>query len=340
VSTQLSERRGRRRIPHAVAAVVVLVVVIAVASGTGSHRASGTAWTCVTTNGVTEEQAWSRMLGRQFIDADPTWEAWDHPWILNDRRNAPQYDWTDWLAADRAHRFLVLTIGLIPSDLQGEDWLGAGATGAYDQYARVLARNLIAAGMGAVTIRLGHEANGTWYPDSIPDTSFGDLLWVQFWRNTVNAMRSVPGAHFRFDWTVNAGYRRIPLNAFYPGNQYVDVIGVDAYDTDADSYTGPRLTAVLHQPDGLLAVRAFARAHHKPLSVPEWGIGPAAPPGQPGTGGSDPAYINALARIFRSGGVLYQGYFPAGVYGRELIDSPASLSAYRRQFGRGGNDAP
>ena len=73
------------------------------------------------------------------------------------------------------------------------------------------ARNLVAAGLGSAVIRLGNEANGTKYPYSIPDTPKGNAQWVRSWDNIVTAMRSVPGAHFRFDWCVASGYRTIPL---------------------------------------------------------------------------------------------------------------------------------
>ena len=43
-------------------------------------------------------------------------------------------------------------------------------------------------------------------------------------------MKSVPGANFTFDWCVNAGYRAINLNAYYPGDDVVDVVGVVAHD--------------------------------------------------------------------------------------------------------------
>jgi hypothetical protein len=40
-----------------------------------------------------------------------------------------------------------------------------------------------------------------------------------------------PGGHFLFDWNRNADYRPTPLGAYCPGNKYVDMIGVDAYDS-------------------------------------------------------------------------------------------------------------
>jgi len=297
----------------------------------------------VSTNSVTILASWSQLFGRRvncsvsFIDAAPTWQTWDDPWIIGYRQNMPQFDWVDWYDKGRHGRHLILTQTLIPSDLEGTDWLPSGAAGAFEPYARVLARNLISAGMGNVVIRLGHEANGTWYGDSVPDTPQGDAQWVHFWDNTVRAMRSVPGAHFLFDWTVNAGVRPISLQSFYPGNKFVDVIGVDAYDSLPSPTKANRVTTLLHEPDGLLAIQAFGRQHHKPLSIPEWGIGPS---GQGGAAGDDPAYVNAIARIAGGGNVLYQAYFVGGAEGPALRASPRSLNAYKRAFGGGGTDAP
>lgn len=336
--------RARRLAP--LAALAIALVVIA---GVGILRAARNPtdanthrppWTCVTTSDLTVLSAWERLLHRPincavaFADAASDWQAWTNPWILSYRHNWPKYDWVDWIAAGHRRRHLVLTLSLIPSGIRDTNWLTAGADGAYEPYARQLAKRLIEAGMGDAVIRLGHEANGTWYPDSLPGTPAQDAQWARFWRNTALTMKAVPGAHFRFDWTVNAGVRPIPLASFYPGNRAVDVIGVDAYDSlPTPRSAANRLRTVLDEPDGLRAVRAFARRQHKPLSIPEWGIGPAAPAGSAGSAGDDPAYVEALTRVFRAGGVLYQGYFAGGVQGPELAHSPRSLAAYRRYLG-------
>ena len=73
--------------------------------------------------------------------------------------------------------------------------------------------------------------NGTWYHDSLGNdpAQYGD--WSAYWARIVKVMRSVSGAHFLFDWNVNAGYRNIPLASYYPGDSVVDVIGIDIYDS-------------------------------------------------------------------------------------------------------------
>ena len=56
------------------------------------------------------------------------------------------------------------------------------------------------------------------------------------WRHAVDAMRSVPGQHFRFLWTVYPG--AVAAVDAWPGASYVDLVGTDVYDW----YGGPNGT--------------------------------------------------------------------------------------------------
>jgi hypothetical protein len=327
--------RRRRVLAFGLSGALVLAAVILLLNGASSPRR---AWTCVSAVSIQTVTQWGATLGRPlscalvYTDNALNWQSWSDPWILGHQHDEPDHNWAGWYDHGRDGRHLIVSQNLIPNQLRGSDWLAQGASGAYEGYARTFARNLVAAGMGDVVIRLAHEANGDTYADSIPGTAAGDAQWVRFWDHTVTAMRSVPGAHFIFDWCVNAGYRDIPLTDFYPGNSYVDVVGVDAYDANpaTNAPVPNRLRTILNEPDGLYALRAFAHAHHKPLSIPEWGIGPS---GQGGTNGDDPAYVAAIAHVVKSGGVLYQSLFTDGVEGAEMLHSPNSLRVYRQAFG-------
>ena len=76
-------------------------------------------------------------------------------------------------------------------------------------------------------------------------------------------MRSVDGAHFFFDWSINAGYRDLPLADFYPGDAYVDIVGISCYDQSG--YPLPpvgsphRWQALSGEPMGLDVVYALRR---------------------------------------------------------------------------------
>ena len=88
-------------------------------------------------------------------------------------------------------------------------------------------------------------------------------------------MRSVAGEKFQFVWNpdaaafIQSGYN---VALAYPGNAYVNDIGLDAYDeswatpqTPTNAWNETTLPA-------LTAARAFAAAQGKPLAFCEWGI--------------------------------------------------------------------
>ena len=80
--------------------------------------------------------------------------------------------------------------------------------------------------------------------------------------------------------TSTPAVRPIDLASYYPGDQYVDIIGIDLYDQFGNSRWHPprrsgqawtlrRRSAA--QPDSLNDVAAFAAQHGKPISFPEVG---------------------------------------------------------------------
>jgi beta-mannanase len=143
-------------------------------------------------------------------------------------------------------------------------------------------------------------------------------------------MRSVPGARFRFDWTVNAAVRPLPLARIYPGDDAVDIVGVDAYDSGVPRGR-PRWRTIYRRRGGIRDVARFARRHGKPLSIPEWGVGPRD---RRQAGGDDPAYVRGIAAVVRRERVAYQGYFFRYGWARQLHRGSRSLAAYVRAFGR------
>jgi hypothetical protein len=312
------------------------IVALATAGGLllhgGGGGRAGERTACVYSGNVSTLRAFGRLVHRDmscslvFNDAAPDWRAWENPWFLH--HVDPNLNWARWLKGAGGRR-LVVTQNLFPSSVNRSDWRDAGARGAYAGHARRLAQNLVRSGAGDAVIRLAHEGNGTWYPDNVGATPRDFARWRMFWRRTARAMAAVPGARFRFDWTVNAAYRRIPLQQIYPGDDVVDIVGVDAYDTNVQSAN--RWPTIYARPGGVRDVRAFARAHGKPLSVPEWGVGPRG--GHALGAGDDPAYVDGLARVVSGPHVAYQSYFFAHEWGRQLANAPRSLAAYRRHFG-------
>ena len=317
-----------------VGVVLAAIAAVAWASGGGHEPSADEKRACVySEHRVNQLAEFERVAGREidcalvFNDAAKDWRSWERPWFLD--HPDPNVNWRRWATAKGKDRRLIITQNLFPQQVNGTDWLHAGARGDFEGHARALARNLVDTGLGDATIRLAHEANGTTYPYSLRDSPSERRLWRQFWRRTVLAMRSVDGADFKFDWCVLAAYRPIPLRDFYPGDDVVDIIGVDAYDSGIKAQTG-RWRTVYTRPLGVRDVVRFARAHDKPLSIPEWGVGPA---NSELAGGDDAAYVDGIGRVVRDNPTSYQAYFFARQWRAQLVGGPASRAAYRRRFG-------
>ncbi len=102
----------------------------------------------------------------------------------------------------------------------------------------------------------------------------------------------MPGAqNIQFDWNVSNGGNRYDSTRFYPGDEFVDYVGVDVYDLSWADNTYPypedcsadcRLKRqkaawqnIFSSKFGLAFWSGFAAEHGKPLSLPEWGSGTA-----------------------------------------------------------------
>ena len=261
-----------------------------------------------------------------FSDAMPTWSDWVSPWVAN--AGSP---FISWVAADPTHHQLIDAQNLIPdSEESNPNWTAECAAGDYNSYATQFATAMVDAGLGHTVIRLAHEMNGTWYNDDLGTTQAQWTLWDQCWDQEVTAMRAVPGSHLLFDWNVNANYRDLPLANIYPGNSFVDIIGVDAYDSTGVSIPAVgqpgRFQALANEPDGLYAVAAFAVAMGKPLSIPEWGTVVNQ--------GDDPDYVTNVANFVASNDVAYQSWFNGGdgIYALDPTADPESVNAYVAAF--------
>jgi glycosyl hydrolase family 26 len=263
-----------------------------------------------------------------YDNESQTWAEWAHPWFLNDQ---PGYAWSRWATAPGSDRQLVFDQSLIPTSLAHTAWRAACARGQFVSDARALARNLVAAGLSHSIIRLAGEMNGTWNIDNVGQNRRQMREWAGCWRRTVLAMRHVPGATFTIDFSINAAVRPLALRAFYPGNRTVDIIGIDAYDQGIAPGQN-RWESIYDRPDGIRDVLAFARANHKPLSIPEWGLAGAW---DGDGGGDDPAYVRGIADIVRGDDVAYQSYFFNHGFATELARDRRSLRLYRTLFGVG-----
>ena len=202
------------------------------------------------------------------------------------------------------------------------------AAGAYDSHFHDAAVALAAARTDAnpIYVRVGWEFNGTWMPWAAEGH---EDAFVQAFRNLVGEFRSVSD-QFRFVWDVNNGGGYDPASA-YPGDNYVDIVGMDFYyDTAWDS--ADPLTAFqnkVNQPYGLAWQQDFAAAHDKLTAISEWGVS---------TDNAGP-YIERAAAWFQAHGVVYQSYWESNCANYDGMfhdgSKPDAGAAFRSAFASG-----
>jgi hypothetical protein len=274
-----------------------------------------------------------------FNEPMPTWAGWDNPWMFR----ITQDGWGKWVTASAGHQ-VILGEALVPQSVTSSGnplaWESACATGDYNQYATTLAKNLVSYGAGGVVIRLGAEANGPWETDYVGTTSTEMSDWAKCYDHEVTAMRAVPGAHFLFVWGPNICTGNVPLSKWYPGNGYVNIIGADAYDGDCNtlktvaqegwnaystdsSSSGEKGDANF---PSLANIEAFATAHGKAMSIPEWGLS---------TKDDDAPYVAEIASLFHSHEYAFESYFDDNDNGIAMLGSsiPKSTAEYKKVFG-------
>jgi hypothetical protein len=209
--------------------------------------------------------------------------------------------------------------------------LAAGASGAYNAHYQTLAQNLVSTGQGNAILRLGWEFGGSWYSWKVANATDA-ANYAAYWRQIVTTMRAV-APDLKFDWNPIAGWQPVDPASAYPGDAYVDYIGVDVYDQSwiAD-YANPVAcwNDALKSQWGLTWHRDFAAAHGKLMSFPEWGVATRSD----GHGGGDaPYFIQQMTQWIAQNNVGYHVYFafdaPDGAH--DLMDGsfPNSASAFK-----------
>jgi glycosyl hydrolase family 26 len=219
----------------------------------------------------------------------------------------PGDDWSQiegepWLLrphAEEKDQRLEYSLPVVP-DLPGAS-LRACAEGDYDRHWATLARHLVQWHLTDTILRPGWEFNGDWYAWN----AAGHVAeYISCFRHVVTSMRAVPGQRFAFDWNVNVGPGTLDPTTAWPGRDYVDYVGVDAYDISTSQYhVGDKPSATQHQQattellDGRWGLRFWARfaaEHGRPLAIPEWGLTWRVD----GSGGGDNVtYLNAMLRF-------------------------------------------
>jgi hypothetical protein len=223
--------------------------------------------------------------------------------------------WPDWQAsAWEALPQYQLSLGGTGIFIQGGSWAEA-AQGAYDEHWRTLGERLVATGQEDAILRGAHEFNGDWFHYRVTQEEADDF--VTAWRRWVDIMRSVPGQAFTFDWNPIIGTQYLIPHAedAYPGDEYVDRIALDVYDSGNELYgegfrpgeeqpsqeeRDAAWDQILNGERGMNFWRNFAEERGKPLSFPEWGIQIMPQEGGDGRvfgGGDNASFVERMADI-------------------------------------------
>ncbi|WP_162243952.1 glycoside hydrolase family 26 protein [Pseudorhodoferax sp. Leaf265] len=227
---------------------------------------------------------------------------------------------------------LPMSIGVPLLSREADVSLARGARGEYDHYFVQVAQAFVQYGLSNAVVRLGWELNQDWFPwraDRDP------AAWVDFWRRVVVAMRSVDGAAFSFDWCTAWSRGKVPPDQVYPGDEFVDIVGMDIYNTSWNPTTPEqRWRLKMGAPFGLAWQRAFAAEHGKPVSFPEWGTG-MRPDGR--GGGDDPYFMERMTEWLATSDLAYHNYwdYKAPDFNARLSDGtkPEAEAVFLRFFG-------
>jgi beta-mannanase len=200
------------------------------------------------------------------------------------------------------------------------------ASGGQDTYIETFAKAVRTLNL-PVAITIAHEMNGFWYPWGPRKTKPADF--VAAWRHVHELFAAAGATNVIWVWTPNVinPVPHVRLAPLYPGDAYVDWIGIDGYYTHKGQHTfttlfGPTTTAV----------RKFTR---KPILIVETGAEP---------GSARPSEITDLFHgVARSSGFIGFVWFDNhGSANWRIEGDPRAVAAFNREAKAStfGSDAP
>ena len=221
---------------------------------------------------------------------------------------------SDWHVRTFANTPAMLSYGLPLLPQSSGSQLSDVADGHHDDVVLGIATLLVNEGRPRSIVRVGWEANGSWFPwNATKDTA--ETYKLAF-RRVVQVMRSV-APDLIFDFDIGCGVqlrgqqeRLDALTQLYPGDDVVDLIGCDTYDWHGTKAVDEATWAKTIRPadaPGVADVADFARLRGKGLTFPEWGL---ASPAEGGAG-DNPYFIKKMRGFFEDNAdiLLLESYF-------------------------------
>lgn len=221
--------------------------------------------------------------------------------------------------------------------------LAQGAAGDFDADFEKVAESMVKAGFGNSVIRLGWEFNGSWFPWAAAGCAWA---FVSYYQQIVDSFRT-KSSGFKFEWNPTIGDQNGSGNLanYYPGNAYVDYIGLDIYDIAWGNYPGASAEFAIQRNEsyGLDWLKNFAASEGKPMVVPEWGLGwgtcsangqPIEAPKVQSCGGDDTSWINDMITWFEQNGVYETTFWDYGTSSVDGRSNSLAKAALVSAFGR------
>jgi len=200
------------------------------------------------------------------------------------------------------------------------------AQGSFDGYVRAYARS-VKRYRHPVTIRFAHEMNGSWYPWGVTNGN-RPADYRAAWRHVHHLFRVEHVTNVTWEWAPNVLFYGSPaLRPFYPGDRFVDQVGLSGYNWGQSSTTRWQSFTQIYDAS-LRSLRTIAPTKRVWLSE----VASAAP------GGDRAAWVADLFRQVRSrpyiaGLVWFNRRVPVRNWLLEV--DPRVLSEWRRQARRG-----
>jgi mannan endo-1,4-beta-mannosidase len=166
-------------------------------------------------------------------------------------------------ATTAAQEGAVPLVQMNPTDID----ISAIANGRYDGYLNTYAMT-VRAYRHPVILSFGHEMNGYWY--SWGHTHTSPATFVAAWRHIVTLFQRLGVQNVTWLWTINTIHQHAGVPSptpWWPGNSYVNWVGIDGYYTHSSS-----VFASVFGPT-IVAVRALT---HHPILIAETSAIPAS----------------------------------------------------------------
>ena len=212
--------------------------------------------------------------------------------------------------------------------------------------------------MANTILRIGWEFNGGWYTSRGSDDP---KAWAAYFAQIVKTMRGVPGTQkLLFCWNPTVGSLQFPAVQAWPGDEFVDIVGIDVYDQSWAKETYPLPKDATEEEiltrqkrawnnwnyngnDGMVFWSKFAASHKKPLAICEWGLCNR----KDGHGGmDDPYFVEQMYQFIMDpkNNVMFHCYFDVqagdghhqlspGAKGNEVTEFPRSAAKFQELFG-------